>query len=824
MSAVAFIDKDLLVSGSTNGLVKVWHRSANSSTTEESNSEAAFKNLNTIEYHSRPINFVAASPDAMYVYVASGDARVSVWSTTEILQAEQIIQPIFTVELEKGFFPLCIAVTELSPPFEEPVYLLAIGATSINIQVYISLKNQDPNYRKIATLKGHEDWVRSLAFKRFRESDDEDLLILASGSQDRYIRLWKILPLRKYENTQQSNFLMMEDPLFRNTMYKFTIKQTSSVSKVLENLNLDNYESSLLASTSSGHSASSSIAPSSHLNTGEYAIAFDALLMGHDDWIFSLQWHPAPNELRLLSASADSSLMIWSPDESSGIWVSDARLGDVSIKGASSATGSSGGFWTALWDPKEMPGWIATVGKSGSWRVWQAEGKGKYCRWTPKIAITGHVREVTGLAWAPSGDYLLTTSLDQTTRLLAPWKTGSEDTNEDWHEFARPQIHGYDMITVSALTSIVFVSAGDEKVLRVFEMPQSVAQLLQNLCQFNVLEQAGGDTADVLPDAANVPSLGLSNKAVSKTTAPGGEDDEGNEGDQGLTEISETSSFSSITELQTPPLESHLQRHTLFPEIEKLYGHGYEISSAAISHDGKILATTCRANSSLHAVIRLFDTTTWHEIRPPLEEAHTLTVTDLGFSADDRFLLSVGRDRMLAVWERQLPEDGSYQYKLRFSTPRGHTRIIWDCAWAPSELSSSSAYVFATASRDKSVKIWVTDCECTAWTTVSIQKFDDAVTAVDFWPATVSELGGLLAIGLDNGKIFVYAVSNEAGGWSVKKLVELDDSIAPACSISKLTWRPNKNSKNMVDEAYEIAVASEDSSVRIYSVKFGGKD
>lgn len=41
-----------------------------------------------------------------------------------------------------------------------------------------------------ATLSGHEDWIRSLAFKH--PTTDDAPLVLASGSQDATIRLWNI--------------------------------------------------------------------------------------------------------------------------------------------------------------------------------------------------------------------------------------------------------------------------------------------------------------------------------------------------------------------------------------------------------------------------------------------------------------------------------------------------------------------------------------------------------------------------------------------------------------------------------------------------------
>lgn len=52
-------------------------------------------------------------------------------------------------------------------------------------------------------LTGHDNWVRDLSFATYTGSEDEEKittnnlfqtgdLILASGSQDKYIRLWKI--------------------------------------------------------------------------------------------------------------------------------------------------------------------------------------------------------------------------------------------------------------------------------------------------------------------------------------------------------------------------------------------------------------------------------------------------------------------------------------------------------------------------------------------------------------------------------------------------------------------------------------------------------
>jgi len=46
----------------------------------------------------------------------------------------------------------------------------------------------DGQFVKAVSLEGHEDWIRSLAFAKFSDSE----LCLASCAQDRYTRLWTI--------------------------------------------------------------------------------------------------------------------------------------------------------------------------------------------------------------------------------------------------------------------------------------------------------------------------------------------------------------------------------------------------------------------------------------------------------------------------------------------------------------------------------------------------------------------------------------------------------------------------------------------------------
>jgi elongator complex protein 2 len=324
-------------------------------------------------------------------------------------------------------------------------------------------------------------------------------------------------------------------------------------------------------------------------------------------------------------------------------------------------------------------------------------------------------------------------SSDQTTRLFSEWRRGSQ---KSWHEFSRPQIHGYDLNCIDVFGKTSFVSGADEKLLRVFDEPRDVAKTLKQLCGIKGHQVSG------MADAANMPVLGLSNKAIDSgdQVSPDGNSDEGSD-------IHTPNGKASNNEQTEPPLEDQLSRHTLWPESEKLYGHGYEISSVAASHDGSLIATACRASSIDHAVIRVFKVKDWLEVKPPLK-AHSLTITRIRFSQDDNDLLSVGRDRQWAVFKRD--QDESTAYKFFASNPKSHSRMILDASWAP-EIPEGKR-IFASAGRDKVVKLWEACAD--GFENKSTLPESQAVTAVDFCPELIN-CALALAIGLEDGRIRV---------------------------------------------------------------------
>lgn len=770
MNAIKFVPEtaQLLLSGSVDKTVRIWSKNPSSE---------KYTCIQTLTNHQSSVNCIGVSSRSPKLFVTgAADATVRVWNLDE----KNVASLKQTILITPRFFPLSLALSPLAGAPDS--YVLAVAGTKDIIQLYVLDSEQSPDFKLRATLSGHEGWIRSLEFTQ-ESFDPKSDLILSSASQDKYIRLWRIhqgkeLPVAA-ASADPSLGAFMPGKSLSNRAHRFQAQGL------------------------------------------DFSATFEALLFGHEDWIYSTKWRSVGNKLQLLSASADNSLAIWEPDASTGVWVTIARMGEISSeKGSTTATGSTGGFWTGLWSPSGET--VVSLGRTGSWRLWNHNVEAD--RWVQGVGVSGHTQSVTGIAWSKGGDYLLSTSSDQTTRLHAKWK---RDGLTSWHEMARPQIHGYDLNCIDSLGSSQFVSGADEKLLRVFSEPKAVANLLQKLCGFS------GSHVEDMPDAANMPVLGLSNKAIEAV-----EDDQEVMNPRSNTNDRDALDPASIVHKSTldishPPLEDQLSRHTLWPETEKLYGHGYEISALAASHDGSLVATACRASSLDHAVIRLFETTTWHEIKPPLM-AHASTIHRLRFSADDRCLLSVGRDRQWAVFGRDASDSSSY--KLVQADPKGHARMILDAAWAP-----GGTRVFATTGREKKIKIWAWDGgESGGFVCKAVLSEEHTVTALDFMDAFLGNGHAYLAVGTEVGNVKVYDVKIDdlqLDGSSTTDLAlefsRSDPSSSFSCpllihcsthsgkSITQLAWKPSHrvgDGDGDGKQDMELAIASEDSSLRVYSL------
>ncbi|KAK4224850.1 Elongator complex protein 2 [Podospora fimiseda] len=758
----------LLLSGGDDKVLRVWIVNSEDGT-------ATFRE--DLESHTEPINCISVLKPheggslKRRIFVTGGaDCTWKVWAY-DASQGFSLLQTIKTSG-DPRWIPLEAGLSTLDD--EGSRIIMAVTGTINKVQIFTASTEDTEKgleFTLQATLPGHENWVRALDFIREKNETGSDLL-LASASQDKYIRIWRIhqgSALSALNSTGMD--LTMASLTLGNKIHKITAGGT------------------------------------------KYCIMFEALLLGHEDWIYSARWsRTADNKLQLLSASGDNSLSVWESDPDSGIWITVARLGEVSReKGATTATGSIGGFWTCHWSPSGTS--IITFGRTGSWRRWDYNTSDD--AWQQHYAISGHTRAVTGISWAHDGSYLLSTSTDQTTRLHAQWTGAGSSPGGTWHEMSRPQIHGYDLNCISTLgPTTSFVSGADEKLMRVFTEPKAVAHMLSRLTDSSLTPS----DISAAPDAANMPVLGLSNKAIDVV------DDDA---DLSALEASAHNSNAdrealdpasmvrkSALDIDHPPFEESLSRHTLWPEVEKLYGHGYEISCLATSHDGKLIASACKATSLNHAVIRLFETEKWTEVRPPLQ-AHSLTVTRVRFSPDDRYLVSVGRDRQWTVFEKNQEGEEAHEYKLVQAKEKGHTRMILDAAWAP--LIESGERVFATAGRDKQVKVWAKKQNGEQFELGKAVAEEQPVTALDFLPEVTKDGSLLLAVGTEAGKLLILTIKVTNGEVEVVETHVLKKELWLPKAVLQLAWRPKKEERKQ--EGNELAIAGEDGSVRIYSFK-----
>lgn len=728
-----FARDDFLLSGDDKGYVRCWRK-------EENEWKAAHifrshqKSISTLHFHGGTLA------------TGSSDSSVKIWK-----DADGQFEETQTIDL-RGKYPLSVRLTTL--PDAQAATVLAIGGTDKNVQIWT---RSDESFVRSAVLSGHEDWVRSLDFHLPRSG--EQPLILASGSQDSTVRLWNI------------------------EVYRAVPKGAGPADSTLSDELLDEFESSL-GTLADAEEGDRQISLKRHVltvksrdgRTQQFSLTFDALLVGHEAGITSLSWRPdgeGDRELTLLSTSTDSSLILWSPStiistaqgDASSLWINRQRFGDV---GGQRLGGFVGGIWSRGGADALAWGW------SGGWRRWRCTSTdtNEAEVWKEIGAVTGHNGPVRGITWSPQGEYLISASLDQTTRIHGPIPESSRPV---WHELARPQVHGYDLIDVASLDPLRFVSIADEKVVRVFEAPQTFVDALNGLKVAQFSQEDQGER----PAAASVPPLGLSNKAVK--------------------DASIVSTVYDWNAVHRRPFEGELSSMTLWPEIEKVFGHGYESISLAVSNNKKFIATACKATTPEHAVIRVYETDKWQPVGQPLQ-GHSLTVTRIAFSPDDRYILTVSRDRSWRLFEAQA--DSSF---APIAADKSHSRIIWDCAWA------QEGDVFATASRDKTVKIWRLGDDSSRWVSIATLKTKEAATAVAF--NATNDGRRLLAVGTEIGGLSIYSSGSSASSdWT--PMCTVDHSLTHSDHIYRLAWRPGRQVLPK-----ELACCSEDGTLRILVVQ-----
>lgn len=525
----------------------------------------------------------------------------------------------------------------------------------------------------------------------FTSDEDSSDLLLASASLDSFTRLWRI---SRYAHAAEKE---------RETSSSSSVEGSEKKQRVL--FALSDFEG----------------------NVPRFSAGLDALLVGHSHWVQSVRW----NGGRIVTASMDKTMIIWEKDEEDGVWIDKYRLGEIG--------GNALGFYGAVFSPDGTM--VMGHSYNGSLHLWVAKPDGGY---EPRTTVSGHIRPVTDISWDRNGSYFVSSSHDQTVRLWAPWVVGEE--HKGWYELARPQIHGHDVNAALMLEgrNHVFISGSEEKVLRVYSGTASFAMSLQNVSGVKAEE------SDMQrPFGATLPPLGLSNKPLNSAKDVAAAD-EARQQEAFPDEVWKA----EPSVLHFPPVETQLAQSTLWVEDQKLYGHSSEVYAVACSHDGKLVASSCKGKAKPHTDVLLWNTSDW-SLAGRLS-SHKMTVTRIAFSHSDRFIATVSRDLQLCLWSRQ--ESG--EYVLAWEQEKAHGRIIWDVCWSPDD------EYLVTCSRDKKVTSWKLDDKAATLEMSSSIKRATGLNSVAFHPKVLSNYRYLLACGSDAGVISFWVM--QMGKWTLQ--------------------------------------------------------
>ncbi|KAI8793258.1 elongator complex protein 2 [Biomphalaria glabrata] len=752
-------DEFEIVSGSTDSTINVWQYRQDS---------AASEPICTLKGHTGSVTCLSAlyldmendseSRETLIVS-ASIDSTVRIWSRKSLETKEN------QVLIFGSGFALSLS-TFIIPGTRVP--LLVCGCDDHNIHLY--LRGSDLQFTQLIVLTGHEDWIRDLQFV----ADDFGNILLASCAQDHLIRIWK---------------------LSRKSETQTVIQDSKPVSELKEDECITVKETII-----SHHDADGAFI---------FAITLESVLCGHENWVYSVRWQPVQvlengsshQPMKLLSASMDKTMILWAPDADTEMWMEQVRVGDVG--------GNTLGFFGGLFSPCGLS--ILAHGYQGAFNQWSFNSATKM--WVPQVTGGGHFGSVVDIAWsAEGGDFLLSASADQTLRLHAPWVRKTHEPT--WFEIARPQIHGYDLQCLAVLDKYSFASGADEKLVRVFKAPRNFINNFCHICGHDVNNELQRLGCASLPEGANVSALGLSNKAVYT---------DNDKSEQVIEEQNSKSgqypeNYFIPIDLKAPPSEDLLLQNTLWPEVAKLYGHGYEIFSLAASPDGKLLASACKAAKAESANILVWNMDT-KKIMMSLSGC-TLTVTQMAFSHDGNRLLAVSRDRSWTLYKKSGDHFVIESSVDKKTTP--HLRIIWSCCWTHDD------QFFITAARDKKVMLWSTKDVVSKLppTPLSTLTVTESATAVAAAPCLVLNTRYLIAVGMENGVILIYnwsqntdTVQNSENGWTL--VTSLDQSQAHHLNVNRLVFRPKKGClgyKENHSDWLQLASCGSDGALRVYNI------
>ena len=170
--------------------------------------------------------------------------------------------------------------------------------------------------KPLGSLYGHEDWVVTLTSAYMSDGN----IMMISGSQDCKLRIWKIREINTTEDTTN----ILENLQVEDYSKEEDNEDDDDDDDIEGTLPIEEEESNVDArikftvghqtvsnSASSGNSSSNSSSSNGDYNI--YAIYLEAICVGHEDWVTSVQWIETDTTRSpcFISTSMDRNIIIW---------------------------------------------------------------------------------------------------------------------------------------------------------------------------------------------------------------------------------------------------------------------------------------------------------------------------------------------------------------------------------------------------------------------------------------------------------------------------------------------------------------------------------
>eukprot|EP01031_Cornospumella_fuschlensis_P031083 gene31083-37566_t len=737
-----------------------------------------------------------------------------------------------TLRFPTAQMPNSLAIHRLTP-FAN---LLVVGSVDSRVHMYV--QHSSTGLTAAGHLSGHEEWITSLCLAS-PSSAIYSPVFLASASQDNKIRIWKIWT-SEGEGSDQTNVISV-----------LTSVPSAEVDPDEDDDDMGADETAVTLAYDDSDAMEKSEAKASFLvDNRVYYVSLEGLLVGHEDWVTSVCWNVKNNTQSsphcLFSTSMDRNMIVWELDAISHAYIPNTRVGDMGGALGGSVGGNLLGFVGGVMSP--CGEYLCGIGYGGSFHLWQHDSLVN--RWYPVKFLSGHFDTVEDVVYdLHDGQFVVTVSHDQTCRIFAPTYPTKDPSpsssmypyvpsnsksqllslpspcilRTSYHEVSRPQIHGYDLNCVVLSYGLVdgekegqkhaytLLTGGEEKVIRVFDMPKIVYDGLQTLSHVALYAH----TPSI--QQAYIPELGLSNKGREHATQQEVKDQMA----RGVSDID----WSML------PLESQLADYTLWIEVEKLYGHQNDVLCMATTLDGKFMVSSSKArygqdSTALLLLWRLkphVQTPTSHD--QPLHTSYdvvqalpgnTSTVVCLQFSRNNQYLATGSKDRKLCMYSYDA-QTQAYENVLVVSS--AHKRIIWDLCWHPNN------ELLVTASRDGTAKIWQLTCADQVFNLSCVNTIttphSTPLTSVCVYHSPVglhAQERNVVLIGGEDGFVYVYFLHARDGSYEIAHSFTLPSEYAHTKAVKKIKCRPGQHHKNQEKAAVEFATCGDDHTVRIHKL------